>query len=110
MLCSTSNFPTASIHNVATLPTDVLFQPCHVISLLLSQGFYTGFSPPASPKIWLLTFSSLLLQVRKGQERTVLQVVTQRVEQLPLADVAVQDFGDTNQKFGFELGPVCFSG
>uniref|UniRef100_A0A670IH23 Fibrillar collagen NC1 domain-containing protein n=1 Tax=Podarcis muralis TaxID=64176 RepID=A0A670IH23_PODMU len=49
-------------------------------------------------------------QVRKGQERTVLQVVTQRVEQLPLADVAVQDFGDTNQKFGFELGPVCFSG
>uniref|UniRef100_A0A670YUW8 Fibrillar collagen NC1 domain-containing protein n=2 Tax=Pseudonaja textilis TaxID=8673 RepID=A0A670YUW8_PSETE len=49
-------------------------------------------------------------QVRKGQERTVLQVVTQHVEHLPLVDVAVQDFGETNQKFGFELGPVCFSG
>ncbi|KAF7243917.1 Collagen alpha-1(XI) chain [Varanus komodoensis] len=49
-------------------------------------------------------------QVRKGQERTVLQVWTPHVEQLPLADVAVQDFGDTNQKFGFELGPVCFGG
>uniref|UniRef100_A0A8C5S5P7 Fibrillar collagen NC1 domain-containing protein n=1 Tax=Laticauda laticaudata TaxID=8630 RepID=A0A8C5S5P7_LATLA len=49
-------------------------------------------------------------QGRKGQERTVLQVVTQHVEHLPLIDVAVQDFGDTNQKFGFELGPVCFSG
>ncbi|KAH0628978.1 hypothetical protein JD844_010666 [Phrynosoma platyrhinos] len=49
-------------------------------------------------------------QVRKGQERTILQVVTPRVEQLPLADVAIQDFGDTNQKFGFELGPVCFGG
>ncbi|KAL7988098.1 hypothetical protein Chor_007017, partial [Crotalus horridus] len=49
-------------------------------------------------------------QVRKGQERTVLQIVTQHVEHLPLVDVAVQDFGDANQKFGFELGPVCFSG
>lgn len=52
----------------------------------------------------------LYFQVRKGQERTVLQIVTQRVEHLPLVDVAVQDFGDANQKFGFELGPVCFSG
>lgn len=50
------------------------------------------------------------LQVRKGQERTVLQIWTPRVEQLPLIDVAVQDFGDSNQKFGFELGPVCFGG
>ncbi|KAL8164114.1 UNVERIFIED_CONTAM: hypothetical protein K2H54_046074 [Gekko kuhli] len=49
-------------------------------------------------------------QARKGQERTVLQIATPRVEQLPLIDVAVQDFGDTNQKFGFELGPVCFGG
>lgn len=52
----------------------------------------------------------LYFQVRKGQERTVLQIVTQHVEHLPLVDVAVQDFGDANQKFGFELGPVCFSG
>uniref|UniRef100_R7VR13 Collagen alpha-3(V) chain n=1 Tax=Columba livia TaxID=8932 RepID=R7VR13_COLLI len=49
-------------------------------------------------------------QGRHGQERTVLEVTSSRVERLPLTDVAVLDFGDTNQKFGFELGPVCFTG
>ncbi|NXC75434.1 CO5A1 protein, partial [Anhinga anhinga] len=47
-------------------------------------------------------------QGRHGQERTVLEVSSSRVERLPLMDVAVVDFGDANQKFGFELGPVCF--
>ncbi|NXV90243.1 COBA1 protein, partial [Calonectris borealis] len=47
-------------------------------------------------------------QGRHGQERTVLEVTSSRVERLPLTDVAVLDFGDANQKFGFELGPVCF--
>ncbi|NXA43293.1 CO5A3 protein, partial [Eudromia elegans] len=45
---------------------------------------------------------------RRGQERTVLEVASSRVERLPLMDVAVSDFGGANQKFGFELGPVCF--
>uniref|UniRef100_A0A8C8SB61 Fibrillar collagen NC1 domain-containing protein n=1 Tax=Pelusios castaneus TaxID=367368 RepID=A0A8C8SB61_9SAUR len=49
-------------------------------------------------------------QLRQGQARTVLEVRTFRPEQLPLADVAVADFGEANQKFGFELGPVCFTG
>uniref|UniRef100_A0A8B9QES5 Fibrillar collagen NC1 domain-containing protein n=1 Tax=Apteryx owenii TaxID=8824 RepID=A0A8B9QES5_APTOW len=49
-------------------------------------------------------------QGRRGQERTVLEVASSRVERLPLTDVAVADFGDANQKFGFELGPVCFLG
>uniref|UniRef100_A0A8D0FCX5 Fibrillar collagen NC1 domain-containing protein n=1 Tax=Strix occidentalis caurina TaxID=311401 RepID=A0A8D0FCX5_STROC len=49
-------------------------------------------------------------QERRGQERTVLEVTSSRVERLPLTDVAVLDFGDANQKFGFELGPVCFMG
>uniref|UniRef100_A0A8B9V8U1 Fibrillar collagen NC1 domain-containing protein n=1 Tax=Anas zonorhyncha TaxID=75864 RepID=A0A8B9V8U1_9AVES len=49
-------------------------------------------------------------QERRGQERTVLEVSSSRVERLPLMDVAVADFGEANQKFGFELGPVCFVG
>uniref|UniRef100_A0A8C4J5Y9 Fibrillar collagen NC1 domain-containing protein n=1 Tax=Dromaius novaehollandiae TaxID=8790 RepID=A0A8C4J5Y9_DRONO len=49
-------------------------------------------------------------QGRRGQERTVMEVTSSRVERLPLTDVAVADFGDANQKFGFELGPVCFLG
>ncbi|KYO26325.1 hypothetical protein Y1Q_0002546 [Alligator mississippiensis] len=47
---------------------------------------------------------------RKGPERTVLEVHTPRVEQLPLADVRVVDFGESGQRFGFTLGPVCFLG
>uniref|UniRef100_A0A672UW09 Fibrillar collagen NC1 domain-containing protein n=1 Tax=Strigops habroptila TaxID=2489341 RepID=A0A672UW09_STRHB len=49
-------------------------------------------------------------QGRRGQERTVLEVASSRVERFPLMDVAVLDFGNTSQKFGFELGPVCFTG
>ncbi|XP_075758622.1 collagen alpha-3(V) chain-like [Pelodiscus sinensis] len=49
-------------------------------------------------------------QLRQGQARTVLEVTTSRLEQLPLVDVAVPDFGAAHQKFGFELGPVCFVG
>uniref|UniRef100_A0A673LE34 Collagen alpha-1(V) chain-like n=1 Tax=Sinocyclocheilus rhinocerous TaxID=307959 RepID=A0A673LE34_9TELE len=43
---------------------------------------------------------------RKGLDRTVLEVNTPQVEQLPL----ISDFGEDNQKFGFEVGPVCFLG
>ena len=31
-------------------------------------------------------------------------------ETLPIVDVAVSDFGNGNQKFGFQVGPVCFGG
>uniref|UniRef100_A0A8B9QZF3 Fibrillar collagen NC1 domain-containing protein n=1 Tax=Anas platyrhynchos TaxID=8839 RepID=A0A8B9QZF3_ANAPL len=47
---------------------------------------------------------------RKGSSRTVLEVSTPRLEQLPLTDVRVVDFGEPNQRFGFEVGPVCFLG
>lgn len=56
--------------------------------------------PPASPP----------LQARKGSSRTVLEVSTPRLEQLPLLDVRVMDFGEPGQRFGFEVGPVCFLG
>ncbi|NXL40791.1 CO5A1 protein, partial [Glaucidium brasilianum] len=45
---------------------------------------------------------------RKGPGRTVLEVSTPRLEQLPLLDVRVMDFGEPGQRFGFEVGPVCF--
>jgi len=47
---------------------------------------------------------------RKGFDRTVLEVNTPQVEHLPLLDIKVSDFGESNQQFGFEVGPVCFQG
>ncbi|XP_067399247.1 collagen alpha-1(V) chain-like [Emydura macquarii macquarii] len=47
---------------------------------------------------------------RQGPARTVLEVRTPRVEQLPLLDARFMDFGQPDQKFGFEVGPVCFLG
>ncbi|KAG7260345.1 hypothetical protein CRUP_035139 [Coryphaenoides rupestris] len=47
---------------------------------------------------------------RKGFDRTVLEVNTPQVEHLPLMDVKVTDFGESNQQFGLEVGPVCFQG
>uniref|UniRef100_A0A8C5HEZ4 Collagen, type V, alpha 3a n=1 Tax=Gouania willdenowi TaxID=441366 RepID=A0A8C5HEZ4_GOUWI len=49
-------------------------------------------------------------QVRKGQQRTVLEIDAPSAELLPIIDVAAEDFGSSNQKFGFQLGPVCFHG
>ncbi|GAA6075242.1 collagen, type V, alpha 3a isoform X1, partial [Tachysurus ichikawai] len=47
---------------------------------------------------------------RKGQDRTVLEINSPRSELLPLLDVSASDFGNNNQKFGFQIGPVCFNG
>ncbi|XP_030403547.1 collagen alpha-3(V) chain [Gopherus evgoodei] len=71
-----------------------------------ADGQELGHSRPAAPVHALHDGC----QLRQGQARTVLEVRSSRPEQLPLADVAVPDFGATNQKFGFELGPVCFTG
>lgn len=49
-------------------------------------------------------------QVRKGQEQTVLEVDAPSAELLPIIDVSPLDFGGSNQKFGFQVGQVCFSG
>ncbi|NXW61061.1 CO5A1 protein, partial [Eurystomus gularis] len=45
---------------------------------------------------------------RKGSGRTVLEVLTPRLEQLPLLDLRITDFGEPGQRFGFQVGPVCF--
>ncbi|KAK0134735.1 Collagen alpha-1(XI) chain [Merluccius polli] len=53
---------------------------------------------------------SLSLQTRKGYGKTVLEINTPKIDQVPIVDLMVTDFGDPNQKFGFEVGPVCFLG
>lgn len=60
---------------------------------------------------WFLCISvSLLLQTRKGYGKTVMEINTPKIDQVPIIDVMLTDFGDPNQKFGFEVGPVCFLG
>lgn len=48
--------------------------------------------------------------VKQGYSKTVLEINTPRIDQLPIIDVMLNDFGNSNQRFGFEVGPVCFLG
>uniref|UniRef100_A0A803T8X0 Fibrillar collagen NC1 domain-containing protein n=1 Tax=Anolis carolinensis TaxID=28377 RepID=A0A803T8X0_ANOCA len=47
---------------------------------------------------------------RKGYGKTVIEINTPKIDQVPIFDVMINDFGDQNQKFGFEIGSVCFLG
>lgn len=58
----------------------------------------------------LMPSPSFLLQTRKGYGKTVMEINTPKIDQVPIIDVMLTDFGDPNQKFGFEVGPVCFLG
>uniref|UniRef100_A0A3B3CDX8 Fibrillar collagen NC1 domain-containing protein n=1 Tax=Oryzias melastigma TaxID=30732 RepID=A0A3B3CDX8_ORYME len=49
-------------------------------------------------------------ETRKGYGKTVLELNTPKIDQVPIVDVMFNDFGDPNQKFGFDVGPVCFLG
>lgn len=96
-------------HDHPAAPIRALHDGCQVRSpstpfagFLVFWFFFGGGSQPLDPLP--------SPQERRGQERTVLEVSSSRVERLPLMDVAVADFGEANQKFGFELGPVCFVG
>uniref|UniRef100_A0A8B9HK40 Procollagen, type V, alpha 1 n=1 Tax=Astyanax mexicanus TaxID=7994 RepID=A0A8B9HK40_ASTMX len=48
--------------------------------------------------------------LKKGYEKTVLEINTPKVEQVPFVDIMFNDFGGATQKFGFEVGPACFIG
>lgn len=50
------------------------------------------------------------LQQKQGYSKTVMEINTPRIDQLPIIDVMLNDFGDPNQRFGFEVGTVCFLG
>lgn len=58
-------------------------------------------------RYWCTTF---LFQLRQGFSKTVMEINTPRIDQLPIIDIMLNDFGDANQRFGFEVGPVCFFG
>jgi len=42
-------------------------------------------------------------------DKTVFEFKTSRTRRLPVVDIAPFDIGDTNQGFGLEIGPVCYS-
>lgn len=46
---------------------------------------------------------------RQSSGFTIFHLKTQKAAQLPITDLQIQDFGADNQKFGFEVGPVCFN-
>lgn len=48
--------------------------------------------------------------LKQGYSKSVLEINTPRIDQLPIIDVMLNDFGESNQRFGFEVGPVCFLG
>uniref|UniRef100_A0A8C3B512 Collagen, type XI, alpha 1b n=1 Tax=Cyclopterus lumpus TaxID=8103 RepID=A0A8C3B512_CYCLU len=48
--------------------------------------------------------------LKQGYSKTVMEINTPRIDQLPIIDVMLNDFGESNQRFGFEVGPVCFIG
>lgn len=41
--------------------------------------------------------------------KTVFEFKTHKIEQLPLVDFVPKDFGGSQKKFGFKIGPVCFN-
>lgn len=65
---------------------------------------------PILPNLLFPLSVSLSLQTRKGYGKTVMEINTPKIDQVPIIDVMLTDFGDPNQKFGFEVGPVCFLG
>lgn len=55
-------------------------------------------------------FFLVSLQQKNNQwGKTVFEVDTRQTMMLPIKDIALQDIGEENQKFGFEIGEVCFS-
>jgi len=46
---------------------------------------------------------------RRSNAYTVFVLKTRKVNQLPIVDLMPRDYGAAWQKFGFEVGPVCFS-
>lgn len=41
--------------------------------------------------------------------KTVFEYRTQKLSRLPIADMALIDVGGSDQEFGIDIGPVCFS-
>ncbi|XP_076347489.1 collagen alpha-1(III) chain-like [Tachypleus tridentatus] len=46
---------------------------------------------------------------QSSNDKTVFQIRTNKLAQLPLVDFFPKDYGFPHQAFGFDVGPVCFS-
>lgn len=49
-----------------------------------------------------------IFQNRKGSSKTVFEIRSDKLGQLPIIDFFPADYGQPHQAFGFEVGPVCF--
>merc|ERR1711874_559150 len=45
---------------------------------------------------------------KRRESKTIFEIRTQKLGQLPLVDFYPVDYGKPHQAFGFEVGPVCF--
>merc|ERR1712154_461864 len=47
-------------------------------------------------------------RTRGSESKTIFNLVTSKLSQLPVVDFYPVDYGLPHQAFGFEIGPVCF--
>ncbi|KAK3087331.1 hypothetical protein FSP39_004747 [Pinctada imbricata] len=47
-------------------------------------------------------------QTNSGNGKAIFELNTSKVQRLPLVDFMPRDYGQPDQEFGFEVGPVCF--
>jgi len=47
-------------------------------------------------------------KAKRAEAKTVFEIKTEKLGQLPLVDFYPVDYGQQQQAFGFEVGPVCF--
>merc|ERR1712110_926764 len=59
------------------------------------------------PSRTLQTFFRTDAEIR-GKSKSIFEVRTKKLGQLPLVDFYPVDYGKPHQAFGFEVGPVCF--
>lgn len=45
---------------------------------------------------------------RKAKSETIFEIKTKKMDHLPIIDFLPVDYGQSNQAFGFSVGPVCF--
>jgi len=47
-------------------------------------------------------------RAKQRESKTIFEIRTKKLGQLPLVDFYPKDYGKPHQAFGFEVGPVCF--
>ncbi|XP_035223554.1 collagen alpha-1(II) chain-like [Stegodyphus dumicola] len=48
-------------------------------------------------------------KMKKEASKSIFEIRTTKMNRLPLVDFLPKDYGSTDQAFGFEVGPLCFS-